>query len=47
MEAAMKIVKSDGSVKTVDKKTVKDVGDYLDTTTPSFYKRDFFQMMFD
>lgn len=42
----LKIVKSDGTETTISTK-VKDVQNYLETNTPSMFKRDFFDQMFD
>ena len=46
IEEEMKIVKYDGTVKKVSDKALKGVRDYVENNTPSYYKRDNFQLMF-
>ena len=43
---SLKVVKSDGTETTL-KKNVNGLQDYLETSTPSLYKRDYFHKMFD
>ena len=46
LKTKLEFVKYDGTTKTV-KPGVKGVKDYLETSTPSLYKRDKFDKMFD
>ena len=46
LKTKLKFVKYDGTTKTV-KPGVKGIKDYLETSTPSLYKRDKFNKMFD
>lgn len=46
LKTKLKFVKFDGTTKTV-KPGVKGIKDYLETSTPSLYKRDKFDKVFD
>ncbi len=46
MKSQLRIVKSDGTAITVNPK-IKDVKNYLETSTPSLYRRDEFDVMFE